>query len=264
MIRIAVNGAAGRMGRRLVALASAEPDMTVVAALDAPGHPLLGRDAGELAGIGSLNLPLQTEWGQDADVLIDFSSPDGALARLKECVQRKTPALIGATGLTDQQKAQIAAAADTIPVLLAPNMSVGVNLLCNLVGEVAKALGQDYDIEITEAHHRFKKDAPSGTALRLAEKICETTGRRIAADLVHGRHGQVGERTPREIGIHALRGGDIVGDHTVTFTALGERIELTHRAHTRDTFVRGALRAARFLAPQPPGAYTINHVLGLR
>ena len=262
MIKIAINGAAGRMGRRLVALCSAEPDMTVTAALDAPGHPLLGRDAGELAGIGPLNLPVESDWGQDANVLIDFSSPAGALARLKECCRRKTAGLIGTTGLTDEQKAEITAAAATIPVLLAPNMSIGVNVLFNLVGEIAKTLGQDYDIEIVEAHHRFKKDAPSGTALRLAEKICAATGRDINTDLVHGRQGAVGERTPREIGMHAIRSGDIVGDHTVSFTTLGERIEITHRAHTRDTFVRGAVRAARFLAAQPPGNYTMNNVLG--
>ena len=263
MIRVVINGAAGRMGRRLVALCAAEKDMTVTAALDARAYPALGRDAGELAGIGSLGLPVKCDWDGNADVMIDFSSPAGTLARLKECVEQGTAMVIGTTGLSDRQKAHLVAAGEKIAVLQAPNMSVGVNLLFNLVGEVAKALGDAYDIEIIEAHHRFKKDAPSGTALRLAERICSATGRDPATDIVRGRKGMVGERTRREIGMHAVRGGDIVGDHTVSFTTLGERIELIHRAHTRDTFARGAIRAARFVAGKPAGNYRMNDVLGL-
>ena len=185
------------------------------------------------------------------------------MARLAEAVVKDAAVVTGTTGLTDEQKAEIEKAAEKIPVLFAPNMSVGVNLLFKLVGEVAAALGDAYDIEIIETHHRFKKDAPSGTALRLAEKIAEATGRDIAKDIVHGREGAVGERTEREIGMHAVRGGDIVGDHIVLYSTLGERVELTHRAHTRDTFVRGALRAARFLVGKPAGMYDMRDVLGL-
>jgi len=263
MIRVAINGAAGRMGKRLVALCTEEADIAVAAALDARGHPMLGRDAGEAAGVGSLGVPIECDWNGDVDVMIDFSSPEGAMTRLKECIERVTAMVIGTTGLTPEQEARVAAAGEKIAVLQAPNMSVGVNLLFNLVGEVAKALGDAYDIEIVEAHHRFKKDAPSGTALRLAERICSATGRDAATDLVHGREGTVGERTRREIGIHAVRGGDIVGDHAVSFTTLGERIELIHRAHTRDTFAHGAIRAARFVAGKPAGNYCMNDVLGL-
>ena len=264
MIRIAVNGAAGRMGRRLVALASEEPDLEVVAALECDGHTHLGRDAGELAGCGRLDLPLSAEWDAAADVLIDFSSPAGMVARLDAAAAKGAALVIGTTGCTEEERGRIADVADRVPVLHAPNMSVGVNLLFQLVGKVAAALGDEYDIEIVEAHHRFKKDAPSGTALRLAERICAATGRDMAGDLVHGREGAVGERTQREIGIHAVRGGDIVGDHTVVFSTLGERIEVTHRAHTRDTFARGALRAARFLVGKPPGMYGMEDVLGIR
>ncbi len=263
MINAAINGAAGRMGRRLVALATESDEMTVVAALEAAGHALTGRDAGELAGVGSIGVPIAAEWESAADVLIDFSAPVATMARLAEAVDKCTPVVIGTTGLSDEQKGTINQAAEKIPVLFAPNMSVGVNLLFKLVGQVAQALGDEYDIEITEAHHRFKKDAPSGTAMRLAEKIVAATGRDIAADLVHGRQGAVGERTKREIGMHAIRAGDIVGDHTVLYANLGERIEISHRAHTRDTFVRGALRAARFLTGKQPGMYGMADVLEL-
>ena len=262
MIKVAINGAAGRMGRRLVALVTEEDDMQVVAALEGSGHELVGRDAGEIAGIGPIGVPVSAEWKERADVLIDFSVPAGTMARLPQAVEKGTAMLIGTTGLTDDQRAEIAKAAERIPVLQAPNMSVGVNLLFKLAGEVAAALGDEYDIEIVETHHRFKKDAPSGTALRLAESIAEATGRDLSKEAVYGRHGATGERTRREIGIHALRAGDIVGDHTVIFSTLGERIELTHRAHTRDTFARGALRAARFLAGKPPRMYSIQDVLG--
>jgi len=261
MIRVAINGAAGRMGRRLVALASAEDGMQVVAALEQAGHPDLGRDAGELAGCGHIGVTLSSEWRAAADVLIDFSTPGGTMLCLAQAVERGVAVVIGTTGLDEQQKQQITEAGKKVGVLLAPNMSVGVNLLFRLVGEVAAALGEDYDIEIGEAHHRFKKDAPSGTALRLAENICAATGREIAEDLVHGRQGLVGERRKKEIGMHAVRAGDIVGEHTVIFSTLGERLELTHRAHTRDTFARGALRAARFLAGREAGMYGMGDVL---
>ena len=261
MIKVAINGAAGRMGRRLVALVSEEDDMQVLAALEGRGHEMIGRDAGEIAGIGPIGITIRAEWDAPADVLIDFTVPAGTMARLPEAVEKGAAMLIGTTGHTDDQKAQIAGASQKIPILHAPNMSVGVNVMFKTAGEMAAALGDDYDIEIVEIHHRFKEDAPSGTALRLAESIAEATGRDLAKEAVYGRHGATGERTRKEIGIHAMRGGDIVGDHTVIFSTLGERIELTHRAHTRDTFARGALRAARFLAGKQPGRYAIRDVV---
>ena len=262
MIQVVINGAAGRMGRRLINLVRNEEDMTLVAALEHEGCDALGADAGEIAGCGSLGVKITAEWLGPADVLIDFTSPAGTLARLDEAIEKKAALMIGTTGCTASEEARIAKAAEKVPVLHPPNTSVGVNLLFDLVGQVAAALGDDYDIEIVEAHHRFKKDAPSGTALRLAENICKATGREIAKDVVHGRQGITEPRTQKEIGMHAVRAGDIVGEHTVTFCALGERIELTHRAHTRDTFARGAIRAARFLVGKEPGMYTMADVLG--
>ncbi len=264
MIRVAINGAAGRMGRRLVDLISRERDMRVTAALEMPGHPDLKKDAGELAGCGRLGVPVTEDWSDTANVLIDFTSAAGLMARLPEAQEHGCAVLVGTTGLGDAEKAELAHAARRIPVLVAPNMSVGVNLLFRLVGEVAAALGSEYDIEIVEAHHRFKKDAPSGTALKLAEEIATATGRSLARDACYGRHGASAERKHGEIGLHAVRAGDIVGDHTVTFCALGERIEITHRAHTRDTFVRGAIRATRFLAGKKPGMYGMRDVLSGR
>ena len=249
------------MGRRLVGLASGEEEMRVVAALEQAGHADLGRDAGDLVGRGPVSVVLKSEWDTAADVLIDFSTPDATMKRLAEAVEKGVAVVIGTTGLSDAQKAEIESASKKIPVLLAPNMSVGVNLLFKLAAQVAAALGDEYDIEIVEAHHRFKKDAPSGTALRLAEEIASATGRDLAKDAVHGREGKNAQRKPGEIGIHAVRAGDIVGDHTVIFSSLGERIELTHRAHTRDTFARGALRAASFLAGKAPGMYGMEDVL---
>ena len=264
MIRVAINGAAGRMGRRLVDLAAGEADMQVVAALEQAGQAALGRDAGELAGRGSVGVPVSSEWTGAADVLIDFTTPAGTMRRLPDAVEKGTALVIGTTGLDEAQKRKIEEAARKAPVLLAPNMSVGVNLLFRIAGEVAAALGDAYDIEIVEAHHRFKKDAPSGTALKLAEEIAKATGRDITKDAVYGRQGNVGERTKKEIGIHAVRAGDIVGDHTIVFSTLGERIELTHRAHTRDTFARGALRAARFLVGKKAGMYAMRDVIGMK
>jgi 4-hydroxy-tetrahydrodipicolinate reductase len=266
MTRVAINGAAGRMGQRLVALATADDDMEVVVAMDASGHPALGKDAGVLAGVGELGIAISEPGQMDkakVDAIIDFSLPAGTMTILDVAVASGIPLVIGTTGLDDDQKASVAAASDKVAVLLGTNMSVGVNLLFKIVGQVAKALGDDYDIEVIEAHHRFKKDAPSGTAMTLAEKLVEATGRSIADDLVHGRSGIVGERTQKEIGMHAVRAGDIVGDHTVLYCNLGERIEIRHQAHTRDNFVRGALRAAKYMAGKPAGSYGMADVLGL-
>lgn len=261
MITIAINGACGRMGSRLIQLVREDSDLKLVAALERQGHPSLGADIGQLHGCGTLGVPLTEALTGKADVLIDFTVPESTVARAAQCAERGVAMVIGTTGLTDEQKKAIERATHRVPCFMAPNMSVGVNLLFDVAAQVAKALGQEYDIEIVEAHHRFKKDAPSGTALKLAEKIAQATGRDLAQDAVYGRHGITGERKRKEIGVHAVRCGDVVGDHTVIFCTLGERIELIHRAHTRDTFCRGALRAARFIVGKPPRLYSMEDLL---
>ena len=263
MTRIAVNGACGRMGMRVVQLALEDPQCRIVCASERPGHLSLGKDIGSLAGKEPIGVVLSSGLAGQPQVLIDFSEPKSSLERAREAAKIGAALLIGTTGFTDEQKKEIQAIANRAACIVSPNMSVGVNLLIGLAGKIAKALGEEYDAEIVEAHHRFKKDAPSGTALRLAEKIAEATGRTLAEDAVYGRHGAVGERKKNEIGVLAVRAGDIVGDHTVMFTCLGERIELVHRAHTRDAFARGALRAAKFLAGKAPGLYSIAEALGL-
>jgi len=263
-VRIAIAGAAGRMGTRLVSLARQQADVfTIVSAIERAGHPMLGRDAGEVAGIGPIGLPLTAELsGERPDVFIDFTVPQSTRQWLGVCRDRGIAMLIGTTGLGPEDQASIDQAAGYIPILQSPNMSLGVAVLFRVAGELAKLLGDDYDIEIVEAHHRFKKDAPSGTAMGLAEAILRATGK-SAESLVFARHGQECARNPGQIGMHALRMGDEVGRHTAYFAALGERLELTHVATNRDTFVHGALRAARWLSGRKPGRYRIADVLGL-
>ena len=263
---LVVAGAAGRMGSRIVALARETPEVRVAGALEAPGHPALGRDAGEVAGAGAIGVAL----GSDAAavltrdrVLVEFSIPAATLEHLRLVATAGGRAVIGTTGFSAAQKDEIAALGRKAPIMMAPNMSVAVTLAFRLLPLMAKALGDDYDVEITETHHRFKKDAPSGTALRMAEVIAEALGRDLNKVGVYGRQGLPGERTRQEIAVMSLRSGDVVGEHTVAFGALGERLELTHRAHTRDTFGRGALRAARWIRQQPPGLYDMADVLGL-
>lgn len=263
MTRLIVSGAAGRMGRRIIALASEDPEVSVVAALERPGHPDLGADAGALAGIGELGVALSAEADVEADVAVDFSAPESALAMIDWCAAHGVAIAVGTTGLGDEGEARIQAAAKRIPCLLASNMSLGVNVLLRVVEDVARALGDAYDVEIVEAHHNQKKDAPSGTALSLGRSVAAGLGRDLDAAAVHGRHGQVGARTKAEIGFHAVRYGDQVGEHTVIFGGMGERIEVRHVATSRDTFVRGALRAAKFLAGKPAGRYQMADVLGL-
>jgi 4-hydroxy-tetrahydrodipicolinate reductase len=266
MTDVVVAGAAGRMGSRIVACLAEAPDFRLVAALEAAAHPAVGRDAGEVAGVGTRGIPI----GGDAAalitagrLLIEFSIPDATLAHLRLVADTGARAVIGTTGLTPPQREEIAGLARRAAILLAPNMSVAVTLAYSVLATMARTLGDEYDIEIVETHHRFKKDAPSGTALRMAEVIAEAVGRDLGAVAVYGRQGHPGERPPREIGIMSLRSGDVVGEHTVSFGTLGERLELTHRAHSRDTFARGALRAARWLAGRPPGLYSMQDVLGL-
>jgi len=262
---VGVTGACGRMGSLVIRIVAEDASLKLAAALEAAGHPKLGEDAGLATGLGRpLGVPLARDLTEDVDVVVDFSLPAGTMAALDACVKRKTPMVIGTTGLNDAQLARLKDASKTVPIVFAPNFSVGVNLLLRLVGDVARTLGDDYDCEIVEMHHRFKKDAPSGTALKLAEAIAKATGRELKDDAVFGREGAVGERKKGEIGILALRGGDVVGDHTITFATMGERIELTHRASSRETFVRGALRAAKFLLEgRKPGLYSMLDVLGL-
>jgi 4-hydroxy-tetrahydrodipicolinate reductase len=264
MLRIGINGAAGRMGRRLVALINEADDMELAAALEREGHPDLGSDAGEVAGVGPLNVTLTSALDAKPDVLIDFTVADSTLfERARACAEAGVAMVVGTTGMTDEQVEELREATAGIACVFAPNMSVGVNVLAKLVRAAAQALGDDFDIEIIEAHHRFKKDAPSGTALKLAKAAAEGVERDLNEVGVYGRQGMVGERTQKEIGIHAVRAGDIVGEHTVLFGALGERIELKHSAQSRDTFVRGALRAARFVVGKAPGLYSMEDVLGL-
>jgi 4-hydroxy-tetrahydrodipicolinate reductase len=260
---IAVNGACGRMGQRIVQLARADKELQVGAALEMPGHPQLGRDVGEVAGIGAIGVRVSNflPAEQRVDAIIDFSMPEGTMAVLPTALERKTPLVVATTGHAPAMKRDIEAAAHHIAVLMAPNMSLAVNVLMQLCKQAATILReQDFDVEILERHHRFKKDSPSGTALHIARIIQEAMGQ---TDLRHGREGLVGERTATEIGMHAIRVGDNVGEHTVIFSTLGETLEITHRAHARDCYVRGALQAAKFLSEKPAGRYTMNDVLGL-
>jgi 4-hydroxy-tetrahydrodipicolinate reductase len=260
MIKLAITGACGRMGLRLIALAKQDSEFKLVAAIDKPDTPHLSQDAGELAGIGPIGVPISFDLRPKPDVLVDFSMPDSTRHWLKVCRDRGIPMLIGTTGLKDKDHAAIDVASEKIPVLQAPNTSLGVNVLLKAAAEIAQRLGEDYDIEIVEGHHRFKKDAPSGTAAAIADAILKATGK-SKKSLAYGRHGAEEQRQRGQIGIHSLRLGDEVGRHTVYFAALGERIEIGHVATTRDTFALGALRAAKWLTKQKAGRYSMGDML---
>jgi 4-hydroxy-tetrahydrodipicolinate reductase len=266
MADVVVAGAAGRMGSRLVALLQEEKELRLVGALEAPGHPALGRDAGEAAGVGRLTVPITADaeaaLGKDR-ILIEFSIPEASLAHARVVARQGGRAVIGTTGFSASQRKELKEIGRNVPILVSPNMSVAVNVAFRVLADMARMLGDDYDVEIVETHHRFKKDAPSGTALRMAEVVAEALGRDLAKSAVYNRHDKPVERTRTEIGIAALRSGDVVGEHTVSFGSLGERLELTHRAHSRDNFARGALRGARFIATAKPGLYSMQDVLGL-
>ena len=262
MTTLAITGASGRMGSRLVALCCKDSAFKLLAAIERADSPILVRDAGEIAGIGAIGLPVTFDLRPTPDVLIDFTTPPAMRHWLKTCRDRGIAMVIGTTGLQATDHDAIDQASADIPIVQAPNMSLGVNLLFKIAGEVAKTLGDEYDIEIVEGHHRFKKDAPSGTAAGLADAILAATNKTKDA-LVYDRHGGDVVRKPGEIGMHSLRIGDEVGRHTAYFAALGERLELTHVATNRDTFVHGALRAAKWLSGKKPGRYTIANVLGL-
>ncbi len=260
---IGINGAAGRMGQRLVCLAREDPALTLGAALESPQCPALGRDAGEVCGLGPIGVPLRADLpvGERLDVIVDFSAPQGTMAVLPLCVQRRIPLVVATTGHNAAQKGEIEAAAHETAVLVAPNMSLVVNVLFELVRTAARLLGgKGFDVEIVERHHRFKKDAPSGTALHFARVVQEEMK---LGELRHGRHGDVGERPATEVGMHAVRVGDNVGEHTVIFGSLGETLELVHKSSSRDSYARGALLAAKFLAGRPAGRYSMKDVLGL-
>ncbi len=266
-MKVAVSGAAGRMGRRILALANEHPDIEITGALEAPENPALGRDAGEVAGIGHLGVAIADDANAViaiCDVLVDFSSPGASFDHVKLASTQGKAIVVGTTGFSEDQKKEMIKAGSATRFLLAPNMSMGVNLLFSLVERVARALGNDYDVEIVEAHHKMKKDAPSGTANKLAEVISSALNRDLASVGVYGRQGIVGERKPEEIAVMAVRGGDIVGEHTVMFVTNGERIELIHRAHSRDAFAKGAVRAALWLVSKPNGVYDMQDVLGLK
>jgi len=261
--RIAINGACGRMGQRIVALSREDPDLTIVAAIDSPRHPNQGKDAGELAAAGSIGVPVTPDLPLNVhpDVAIDFSTPEGTLAIVKTCEERKIPIVVATTGHSDAQRKEIEGAAHSTAVLVSPSMSLAVNLLFKLVNDAAIALkGKGFDVEVVERHHRFKKDSPSGTAMHFARILQQAMD---IPNLVHGREGMVGERPATEIGVHAIRAGDNVGEHTIIFSALGETLELVHKAYSRDSYTRGALLAAKFLANRPAGRYTMADVLGL-
>ena len=264
-LKIAVAGAAGRMGRMLVEAVAAADDCRLSGALDIAGSPALGSDPLAVLGRSSaVRVSADLRVGlAGADVLIDFTRPEGTLAHLAVCRELGVRAVIGTTGFSDAQKAQVAEHAKHIAIVMAPNMSLGVNLVLRLLDVAGRALASDYDIEVVEAHHRHKVDAPSGTALAMGEVLARATGRQLDKVAVWGRHGLTGERDPAAIGFSVIRGGDIVGDHTVLFAGTGERIEITHKSSSRATYAQGSLRAARFVAGRAPGLYGMNDVLGL-
>lgn len=267
MTTIAIIGAAGRMGQALIRGARPMTELKVTAAVEQAASPVVGKDAGLVAGLGEIGLRITSDLAaavRSADVAIDFSFHEVVPQTALLAAQHGKGLVVGTTGLAPAERAAVEQAAKAVPIVWAPNMSVGVNLLFALVQQAAAALGLDYDAEVVEMHHRLKKDAPSGTALRLAEKVAEGRRQDFKAAAVYGREGLVGQRPRGEIGIHAVRGGDVVGDHTVIFAIEGERVELTHKASTRDTFARGALRAAVWLAGRKPGLYDMQDVLGLK
>jgi 4-hydroxy-tetrahydrodipicolinate reductase len=266
-VRIAVLGAGGKMGRAILRAILDEPGARIAVAVERAGSADLGQDAGVLAGAGSTTgvaVRAQLPSAGEADVWIDFSAPAATIGNANAAAAAGAALVVGTTGLAAADKDQIAAVARKVPVVFSPNMSVGVNVLLDLVARAARALGPAYDMEIVETHHRMKRDAPSGTALRLAEAVAEASGRDLAKTARYERHGDVGPRTNEEIGLQTLRGGDVVGDHTVFFLGMGDRVEITHRASSRETFARGAVRAALWLAGRKAGLFDMRDVLGLR
>lgn len=267
MVRAIVTGAAGRMGSRIISTIQETEGIEIIGALEREEHPSLGHDAGEVAGVGPIGVKIKDVLGDlldNSDVLIDFTIPEATLFNLERVYARGKSMVIGTTGFSKEGEAEIRESATKVPCVFSPNMSVGVNIMFKIIQDIAKAAGDEYDVEIVEAHHRHKKDAPSGTAMRMAQILADTLGRNLSEVGRFTRHGIMGERDRKEIGIQSLRAGDIIGDHTVLFGGTGERIEITHRAHSRDNFARGAVRAAMWVVGQQPGLYDMMDVLGLR
>jgi 4-hydroxy-tetrahydrodipicolinate reductase len=265
-LKIAVAGASGRMGRMLIEAIAAAPDAVLAGALDREGNPFINSDAGAFSG-QLTGVVIQSDLDKglaDADFLIDFTRPEGTLHHLEYCAAHGIKMIIGTTGFDDAGKAAIRAAAEKTAIVFAPNMSIGVNVTMKLLEMAAKNFSEGYDIEIIEAHHRHKVDAPSGTALKMGEVIADALGRDLKECAVYGREGVTGERDPSTIGFATVRGGDIVGDHTVLFAGIGERIEISHKSSSRVSYAQGSLRAARFLADKPTGLYDMQDVLGLK
>jgi len=266
-MRVAVVGAGGRMGRNLIQAVNQHESLELTAATERPGSSLVGADAGEVAGVGKLNVSIShslTKVVDDFDVVIDFTGPEATMIHLDICREHGKKMVIGTTGLNDEQKARIDAAAKDIGIVFAPNMSVGVNLCFKLLELAARVMGEGADIEIIEAHHRHKVDAPSGTALRMGEVVAETLGRDLKEVAVYGREGQTGARDPKTIGFETIRAGDVVGEHTVWFATEGERVEIVHKASSRMTFANGAARAAAWLEGKTNGRFDMQDVLDLR
>ena len=262
--KLIVCGAAGRMGKRIISLAVESGEFDVIAAVENKDHPDIGKDAGLVAGMQPINVEIGSTYPDSSDVVIDFSQPAAADKTIDYCSESSAALVLGTTGLDDEQREKIIAASEKVPVIYGTNMSVGMNVLFSIVGKVAAMLGDDYDIEIIEQHHRFKKDAPSGSALTLAENICKATARGYPDSLLHGREGKEALRQEGSIGMHAVRAGDITGEHSVIFGTLGEKLTLNHTAHSRDTFARGALRAAKWLIGKKPALYSMADVLGIK
>ena len=263
-MRVIVSGAAGRMGQSIINLIQRTGDCELVGAVEIPGHPAVGRDVASLVGCEGLDLNVSDALAlvvDRADVVIDFSWPMGTMSHATVCAEHVTPLVVGTTGFSSAQIDELRQRLRAIPCVLAPNMSIGINVVLNVLAQLAVVLNNDYDIEVSEIHHRFKKDAPSGTALEMAKVIATAQEKDCDAVVLYGRHG---EREPGEIGIQSMRAGDVVGDHTVYFGGMGERIEVTHRAQSREPYARGALRAARWVSTQSPGLYDMQDVLGLR
>lgn len=262
-IRVAIAGAAGRMGQRLIALASADSELKIVGAIEYSGSKVLGKDAGEHAGIGNIGIPFTAEIPSHVDVVIDFSTPEGAVDIAKQCATRRIPLVEATTGLSPQQRSEILTASQETAIVQSPSMSLAVNIAMKLVAQASNALkdvSSGIDVEIVERHHRFKEDAPSGTALKFGEIVAKEMGQ---TEQVHGRHGQTGKRPRNEIGFHALRTGDNVGEHQIVFGMMGETLEVYVRGHTRDSYAYGALTAAKFVTGKSAGIYTMADVLGL-
>ncbi|MEW6600103.1 MAG: 4-hydroxy-tetrahydrodipicolinate reductase [Nitrospirota bacterium] len=267
MINLIVSGASGKMGSRIITLSSDMSGIKLTGAVERKGHAHLGKDIGPVIGLGTKGVIITDDVKsviEKGDVLVDFSSPSATIECLKSLSSRPIPVVIGTTGFSKDEVEYIKLYAQGTPCVFAPNMSVGVNLLLKVLQDIAKVTGDDYDVEIVEAHHRLKKDAPSGTAMKMAQVLAAALGRNLEDSAVYARHGLIGERTGKEIGIQTVRAGDIVGEHTVLFGGLGERIEITHKASSRDTFARGALKAAQWVYKQTPGLYDMQDVLGLK